>query len=176
MVCISVNGDTHACFHESTVSYGNVLTDGLKACWDKMSNWRDNSIIPDDCQKCKWFRWCEGGCRVYADTLDGKDYMCRGSSTPMPKPIEDYMKALPLITPDAIFRVRQTKEGMRYREENGFWLFHQVGAWITKATPATAQFLISKNIPGVTFTANDFPDGKEIMADLLYKKIIEKAN
>ena len=174
MVCISVNGDTHACFHESTKSYGNVLTDGLKVCWDNMSIWRDNSIIPEDCQKCKWFRWCEGGCRVYADTLSSKDYMCRGSSTTMPDPVEDYMKAMPQVTSDAVFQVRQTKEGMRCREEKGYWLVHQVGAWITRVSPAVAQYLITHNVSGKTFTLADFPEGKEILADLLYKRIIEK--
>ena len=170
MVCINADGETHACFHEHE-SYGNVLEIGLGGVWKNMEMWRDNTLIPESCRDCKWFRWCQAGCRVFADTLDGKDYMCKGSEG-LPDPVEDYEKSIHLVD-DATFQVR---EGLRYREEDGFWLVHIVGAWITKVSPQVALFLIDHEKQGADFTAADFPADKKSLAALLTKHIVGKIN
>ena len=168
MVCINAAGETHACFHEEK-SYGNVLEIGLGGVWKNLEIWRDNSLIPEVCQKSKWFRWCEGGCRVFAKTLDGPDYMCRGNEN-LPEPVEDYEKSMHLVN-GGTFRV---KDGLRYREETGFWLVHIVGAWIARVSPEVGRFLMEQTQKSREFTANDFPEGKEELADLLTKAILEK--
>jgi len=169
MVCISANGDSTACFHYNK-NYGNVIEIGLKKIWENMIEWRDNSIIPEDCKKCKWFDWCEGGCRVYAEGIDKPDFMCKGSASEMPEPIEDYKKSLHLVT-DGIYSVRQ---GLRYREENGFWLFHILGAWITKASPQVGAFLIKYHQNNTSFKLSEFPGEKEELSELITKNIIIK--
>lgn len=168
MICINVNGDTHACFHE-TESYGNVLEIGLEGVWKNLKKWRDNSLVPEECKKCKWLRWCEAGCRVFAETLCSPDYMCRGIGD-LVNPKEDYEKSIHLIN-GANFKVRK---GLRYREETGFWLVHIVGASITKVSPQIASFLMNIEKSNRSFTIIDFQGSREDLADLLTKKIVEK--
>jgi len=171
MICINANGETHACFHE-TKSYGNVLDIGLSGVWKNLQMWRDNSLLPEDCKKCKWNHWCEGACRVYAEAIDKPDFMCRGSTQDMPDPIEDYQKSIHLIDDNGTYKVRR---GMRYREENGFWLFHIVGAWTTKVSPEVAEFLIQQYNSDKLFLLKEFPEDEKSLADLLTKKIVEPA-
>lgn len=171
MVCINANGETHACLHENK-SYGNVLDIGLGGVWKNMKMWRDDSLVPQDCKKCKWLRWCEGGCRVYAQALNAPDFMCKGSTENMPDPVEDFKKSQHLVN-DGMFKVRR---GLRYREEEGFWLFHLVGAWITKVSPVDAAFLIERSQKDLVFTADALPGGKDALADLLTKNIVVKVS
>lgn len=170
MVCINANGNIHACNHETEV-YGNALTTGVAAAWAKMDKWRDGSLIPDACKKCKWYAWCEGGCRMAADGIDKPDYLCQGSTDTMPDPITDAQKSIALVTTDAKFRARK---GLRYREENGFWLIHILGAWITKASPEAAKFLIDAEKVDRVFKMDEFPATREELANLLTKNIIVK--
>ena len=170
MIVLSANGDAHACLYE-TKNYGNVLDIGLAGIWKNIEMWRDNSLLPEECKKCKWMRWCEGGCRAAAKTISDPDFMCKGSSAEMPDPIEDYKKSLHLVNDAGIYKVRQ---GLRFREESGFWLFHIVGAWITKVNPDIAQFLIDHYRKDQEFKLKDFSADKNYLADLLTKKIVEK--
>lgn len=168
MVCINADGQSHACFHESE-SYGNVLEIGLKGVWENMKAWRDDSLIPEDCQKCKWFRWCEGGCRVYAERLNAPDFMCKGSDD-LPDPMEEYKKYMHLVHAAGFYRVRQ---GLRYREEDGFWLAHIVGAWITPINETIARFLVDYEASQKTFGLAEFPEDEMSLAYLLSKKLVE---
>jgi len=95
--------------------------------------------------------------------------MCVGSDD-LPEPVEDYEKSMHLVN-GGTFRV---KDGLRYREEPGFWLVHIVGAWIAKVNPEVGRFLMEQAQKSREFTANDFPEGKEELADLLTKAILEK--
>jgi radical SAM protein with 4Fe4S-binding SPASM domain len=167
MVCINADGNTHACFHENN-SYGNVLELGLKKVWDNLSMWRDNKLVPSGCRRCKWLRWCEGGCRISADSLDGPDYMCKGPDG-LPDPVEDYQKSLHLVN-GGQFKVRP---GLRSREEAGFWLVHIVGAWITRVSPPVAGFIIERTKNQQPFTLQEFPSSREDLADLITKNIVE---
>jgi len=78
---INVNGDTHACVHES-FSYGNIHRDGLKSCWEAMGSWRDATYVPEDCKECPLLSSCEGGCRMVGlactGSMNGKDNLCKG--------------------------------------------------------------------------------------------------
>jgi len=63
---IGANGDIRPCSHSDMV-YGNILTDDLKNIWDRMSEWRDGSLLPDFCrEECSLRDICTGGCRVMA--------------------------------------------------------------------------------------------------------------
>ncbi len=171
MVCINANGDIHACNHE-TESYGNVLTTGIAPAWARMKKWRDGSLVPEDCKTCKWYPWCEGGCRMAAAAINQPDYLCQGSAATksMPDPVADYVVSLPRVTDSALFRV---KHGLRYREETGFWLVHLLGSWITRISPQTAAFLMHRDETQPEFRLQDFPGSREALARLVTKHIVE---
>jgi len=67
---IGSNGDVRACSHDDKV-YGSMFSNGLLNSWDKMSDWRDGSILPQVCKECKFFPVCSGGCRVDAKCING---------------------------------------------------------------------------------------------------------
>ena len=81
MMVINADGDTHACTHEKK-SYGNVFNLGLAKCWENMSEWRDGSILPNECKKCPLLDYCQGGCRMmalhYFKKLSGPDNLMKG--------------------------------------------------------------------------------------------------
>lgn len=82
---LNVDGTAHACVHESR-SYGNIHDIGIKGCWDNMHLWRDNELIPNECQDCVRLETCEGGCRMvgyYCEgNIMGKDNLSVGNPTP----------------------------------------------------------------------------------------------
>lgn len=171
MICISPNGDIHACNHEIK-SYGNVLTTGIMPAWRNMAPWRDGSLIPTDCKGCKWYPWCEGGCRMAADEPDQPDYLCQGSAATqsMPDPVPDHAEFLPRISASSVFCV---KRGLRYREETGFWIVHLFGSRITPISATTAAFLMERDKARPDFRLDEFPDGQEALAQLVAKQIVE---
>jgi radical SAM protein with 4Fe4S-binding SPASM domain len=168
MICLNADGRAHACFHERE-DYGNVFDIGLAGVWRNLAAWRDGRLVPPKCRACAWLRWCEGGCRVYAPSLEAEDYMCRDPQG-LPRPVEDYEKSLPLVR-DGCFQVRP---GLRFREESGFWLTHLVGAWIARISPVVAGFLKDREASQAPFTPAEFPEGPESLADLVTKKIVLK--
>ncbi len=70
---IDTAGNVKACQCD-TRTYGNILTDSFEEIYKNMSEWRNGSLIPDECKKCNKVRSCRGGCRVesYANTGDYK--------------------------------------------------------------------------------------------------------
>lgn len=62
---IGADGTVRPCSHADTL-YGNVFSDGLQACWDKMDEWRSGELIPSTCKQCSHLRQCTAGCRMDA--------------------------------------------------------------------------------------------------------------
>lgn len=60
---IDTDGNIFGCSHEE-VPYGNIFTDGLKAAWDKMDNWRYGEKLNPECKECKYLAICGGECRM----------------------------------------------------------------------------------------------------------------
>lgn len=67
---IGVNGEMRACALSSK-SYGNAISENISEIWSRMSDWRDGSYLPEDCQSCSWEEKCGGGCRVSAEASSG---------------------------------------------------------------------------------------------------------
>lgn len=63
-------GNVKACPRDSTI-YGNVFKDELINLFEKMGEWRDYSLLPDECKECKHKIVCQGGCRVDAVPFTG---------------------------------------------------------------------------------------------------------
>lgn len=61
--------------------YGNIFSDGLESCWQKMYPWREGVYIPPDCNGCFYLLACKGGCRVEGmkiDKMDQRDELMSG--------------------------------------------------------------------------------------------------
>lgn len=60
---ICTNGDIKACPRDIKI-YGNILEDNFEEVWARMSEWRDGSLIPNECKNCSVVSFCRGGCRI----------------------------------------------------------------------------------------------------------------
>lgn len=56
-------GDVKACPRDSKV-YGNILNEPFDEIWGRMDEWRNGSLLPAECKKCKSVSLCGGGCRL----------------------------------------------------------------------------------------------------------------
>lgn len=68
---ISPDGFTRPCIL-ATESSGNLLTDGWDKCWDAMSGWCSQELLPNECLACSLVDYCGGGCRVAALAKSGR--------------------------------------------------------------------------------------------------------
>lgn len=113
---IGSDGSIRACSHDDK-SYGNIITDGLTTAWDLMNEWRDGSLLPDNCKECHSFPACSGGCRVDALYVSG----CKSSNDPYANltNIDKIVSKKPLPQTDFgssgnIFKVT---DGLKFRDE-----------------------------------------------------------
>lgn len=115
-VCaVSPDGEVRPCTH-NTRSYGNILGTSLEDIWASMAEWRDMSLVPDGCKKCKLLARCQGGCRINALTMHGRldaDDIWTQHEHECPAVKVPEVKDLP---GDAVLEV--TPAGLRVREEN----------------------------------------------------------
>jgi len=82
---IGSNGEARPCSHSFKV-YGNVLNEDIQDIWAKMREWRDGSLIPEDCKNCAEIIKCGGGCRVHAELKTGD---LRGNDPWMKGPLKE---------------------------------------------------------------------------------------
>ena len=67
---IGFDGNVRACIRDQH-SYGNLKIDTLIECWDRMSDWRDDTYLPENCKECNNKEICLGSCRVEAFSNSG---------------------------------------------------------------------------------------------------------
>jgi len=170
MLCVHANGDTEACFHENC-GYGNVFRDGIKTCWEQARMWRDNRLLPSICQTCAWLKWCEGGCRVYTNTLDGMDLLAQNNQT-LPSPSIIEQDFLPLTDRTTFL----SPERLRWREEVGFWLVSVRGAAVYEVSDEVARFLRTRQFDRRPFSLTEFPGSREELRRLIELWIVETTN
>jgi AdoMet-dependent heme synthase len=81
---VSFEGNIRPC-NRSIMEYGNI-SDGLSQAWLKMSDWRSDIWIPDECSECKVKFRCMGGCKADAMSAYGNpkkpDPLCDISFSP----------------------------------------------------------------------------------------------
>ena len=170
MMAIHADGMVEACVHES-VGYGNVYTDGIKKVWDNMAFWRDDSLLTEECLDCAWLKWCEGGCRVYANHLEGMDMLAQNPAG-LPTPEEADSRVLPLVRTKR-FVVPQR---LRWREEDGFFLVSVRGAAVYDLGPTTARYLQDLQKTGDSFDVGAFPGTDLELCRLLELWIVETSD
>lgn len=76
-VVVGSDGSLKACPRDSKI-YGNLLRDGFDGPWEAMAEWRDGSLLPNECKNCNFLSNCRGACR--ADALADLGH-CGGPDT-----------------------------------------------------------------------------------------------
>lgn len=83
---IDTEGNVKACPRDGKL-YGNILKEDLPIIWERMKEWRDGSLIPEECKACNKVAKCFGGCRVGAFPTTGKmnlpDVICNPKNVPV---------------------------------------------------------------------------------------------
>jgi len=162
---LNVNGDSHACVHESD-SYGNIHEIGLKKVWENMSVWRTYEYIPDECQKCQLFEICDGGCRLvakkYKGSMKGHDNLRKGSEN-MPSYDGGVEEKHIDIAQNRMLMVHPKFD---YRKENGFYIVRTEGARVDFIEKELCETLIDYYKKNKPFTIFDI--GKENIDRLAY--------
>lgn len=120
-VAVSPNGEVRPCAN-SSISYGNLVTENLHEIWAKMSLWRSEDIIPIECKGCTWINRCLGGCRTNAKALTGR---WNGTDIWTPEPIKtappNHAKKIQLRS-ETVLRVA---DGIQVRKEyDGVYLMY----------------------------------------------------
>jgi len=64
-------GNVKACPRDSKI-YGNILEEDFSVIWQRISEWRDGTLLPAECKRCNMVEICKGGCRVDAFPFTGK--------------------------------------------------------------------------------------------------------
>jgi len=64
-ITIGSEGNIRACSYDQK-SYGNILNENFNNIWERMEIWRNNSLLPPECNECIIADSCGGGCRVNA--------------------------------------------------------------------------------------------------------------
>jgi len=67
---LSPDGDLRPCILSTDVGR-NILTDGWEQPWEKLSAWKEPSMIPSECLDCSVVGSCGGGCRAAAKARHG---------------------------------------------------------------------------------------------------------
>jgi len=154
---INVNGDAHACVHESK-TYGNIHEIGLKNVWENMDPWRTDEYIPQDCKECHLFGICDGGCRFVAlehtGSMKGFDNLRRGATH-----LPEYKGG---ITPNHLDAAKtetfMVNPDFSYRDEDGFCIVRTRGARIDFIDDILCDLLIDSQKNQKPITLNDFGD------------------
>ena len=96
---IDSNGNIKACPRDDKI-YGNILIDNFDDVWNKMEEWRDESLLPEECRNCSVKSYCGGGCRLdsfpFTNRRDAMDTMANVDNLPI-KYIKKHQKSDILI-------------------------------------------------------------------------------
>lgn len=81
IVCtINADGSIQACAHDEK-KYGNIFEEGLKTCWERMTDRRSGSDINPECKGCKLIELCGGECRMMTPTYHLNSYKLDRNAT-----------------------------------------------------------------------------------------------
>jgi radical SAM protein with 4Fe4S-binding SPASM domain len=171
---IGHDGNIRAC-SQSDMLYGHI-NDGLRAAWDAMDDWRDDSMLPKNCStSCSAFPFsCSGGCRVEAmstfGTRNARDKFADFKIPPITIKMEDNFS----IHGNSAFKV---SNGISFRREEFGWLIF--GKEAIPVNETLKNFIYNRE----RFTVQELQDlfctdlnGVVVTVKALYKQgIIESA-
>ena len=83
---MDTHGNIKVCPRDSKI-YGNIFEEDFDVIWERASEWRDGSLLPEECKKCNMVEICKGGCRVdafpFTKRLDSMDTTARLENVPI---------------------------------------------------------------------------------------------
>lgn len=125
---IGPDGEVRPCSH-SDKTYGNLLLEDLPTIFAKMAEWRNDELLPEQCQSCQFVRQCSGGCRYEAKyatgSLTGMDPLATGEVIPHPR--NQVIAPSPTELLNGVISVKQS---VRFREEGDAYVLWMDGAVI----------------------------------------------
>ena len=143
---IGADGQVRPCGHSDN-TYGNAIEESMLQIWPRLNEWRDGSLLPQECKECKYVIQCSGGCRMdckFYGKINGMDPYATGKNfTCIPQKLE------PVVLLNAETRlVVNANLGLRL-EKFGTALIVE-GSFKSIITPDSAGLL--KELVGTTFT------------------------
>jgi len=175
---VTSDGGVKACTRDTKI-YGNLLTEPFEEIWARMEEWRDESLVPDECKGCKAYKKgvCTTGCRTDQLSFTGRRDQMDFSANPANKNPE-YHRTLKIefdISDDDLFYVSDNlvavKETVGYR-------VHVVGSKHSLMITDDAYEFISTHdhfdLQVFSKSENYGEQGKAIIQQLLYCGIIKK--
>jgi len=173
LMSINVNGDVHACVHESKV-YGNVFKDGFIGAWQSLRDWHLGKYFPDECKTCAYFDQCVAGCRMSAKayhSLNGDDNLKKGPGrVKQGVPVKPASKEYASVEKNRFIVL----PNLRFRKENGFYYVTTFGAKGVIVENETARFLKSRCKMKSSFTLEEVGmEKKRMLAYCLFYELIE---
>lgn len=160
-------GNVKACPRDSKI-YGNILKEDFSEIWSRISEWRDGTLLPEECKKCNMRNICKGGCRVdafpYTGQLDSLDTTARLENLPI-----KYNKSENVIkySDDDIFTLNPVK----YVEEEFGYRISYKNSYVF-VTKELMEFLNSK----LHFTRTDVMKGFSVSsatADAILHRLVK---
>lgn len=130
---VTSQGKVRACSRDDK-EYGDLLTEPFDEIWGRMQEWRDESLIPTQCDICEQRSLCRGGCRVDGLPKCGKRNHLDNYSDPGALPIT-FIKNPPYLPTWDFSDVFYVPENVRYTEEEFGTRISRSGAYVycTKA-------------------------------------------
>lgn len=175
---LGFDGAVRPCSH-APMPYGNVVQAGLKATWERMDEWRDDSLVPAICRhQCGEYPGrCGGGCRIEALNADrgmsGSDPYCLGA-----KPVaQRAVGGVKLLSPDSGVRLSPQ---VRFRSEKfGHIAYKSSTRWV--AIDSTLYDILTPTLDGEILTVDSVvkayqcseADAIETLSILKAKSIVE---
>ena len=158
---VTAEGKVRACARDSK-EYGDIQAEPFADIWERMSEWRDESMIPVECAGCEVRDACRGGCRV-----DGLPRKCKYNC------LDTYsdLKRLPLVfkkTPEYLPRWNydtyfSVQEYLRFVEEDFGMRISYRGNHVY-CTKAFAEYIDS--FRGKGFTLDEFSKKFDLELDV----------
>lgn len=148
---ITSEGKVRACARDSK-EYGDFLTEPFSVIWERMAEWRDESMIPAECGECAVRGMCRGGCRV--DRVPRmKKYNCLDAFSDLkrlPLAFQKEAEYLPKWNYETYFNVPQY---LRYVEEDFGVRISYRGQYVY-CTREFTEYI--KGVSGSGFKMDDF--------------------
>ena len=82
---INCNGDMYPCAYMPNFYVGNIYTSTISNVWNnstELKRFRDSSLLKGICASCNFRDSCRGGCRGFAQFLEG-DFLCSDPYCPL---------------------------------------------------------------------------------------------
>lgn len=144
---IGADGQLRPCGH-SDLTYGNTIEEPILRIWQRLSEWRDGSLLPSECKECRYIIQCSGGCRMdckHYGNISGMDPYATGKDFDL-VPYKPDPAAL--LDKDAKLVVNPT---LRFRSEKFGTALIVGGDFKSVVTPDSAKLL--SELKGTEFTA-----------------------